>query len=239
MTKKVPGTAREAPLIEAHEVEKTYRMGAVSLPVLRGVSLRCEPGAFLAVTGPSGSGKSTLLHLLAGLDTPTTGQIRWEGQPIARWSDAERSRWRHRMIGIVFQFYHLVPELSALENVMLAGLVNGRPDRKAVRAQALECLEAVRLGARLAHRPSQLSGGEQQRVAIARALVNRPAVLLCDEPTGNLDSATGGAVMELLWQVQERQRVGLILATHDVSLAKRATRQIVLRDGRIVGETSS
>lgn len=234
MMKKVPGTI----LVEACDVEKTYRVGAVTLPVLRGVNLRCEPGGFLAVTGPSGSGKSTLLHLLAGLDTPTAGEVRWEGQPIAWLSDAQRSRWRHRMIGIVFQFYHLVPELTALENVMLAGLVNGRADRKAVRAQATECLEAVRLGARVAHRPRQLSGGEQQRVAIARALVNRPAVLLCDEPTGNLDSATGGAAIELLCQLQERQRVSLVLATHDPALAKLAGRQVILRDGRIVDEAS-
>ena len=220
-------------MIETRDVSKEYRMGAVTLQVLKGVTLQIEDGAFVAVVGPSGAGKSTLLHLLAGLDTPTKGSVMWNGVEVSRLSDAKRSAFRNRTLGIVFQFYHLLPELSSVENVMLPALVGGGCRTKAVRQQAHACLERVGLGRRLKHRPRELSGGEQQRVAIARALMNEPSVLLCDEPTGNLDSATGADVIELLVEVHRRQHVGLVVVTHQPALADQADRTIILQDGRM------
>jgi ABC-type lipoprotein export system ATPase subunit len=190
--------------------------------VLKGVSLQIDTGSFVAIMGPSGAGKSTLLHLLAGLDTPTSGEVLWNGKAVSRLSDAERSAFRNRMLGIVFQFYHLLPELSALENVTLPGLVNAHKTDGTLRARARACLEHVGLGARLRHRPRELSGGEQQRVAIARALVNEPSVLFCDEPTGNLDSKTGAEVIDLLVGLHRQHRVGLVLVTHQAKLAEMA-----------------
>ncbi len=237
-------------MIEAREVRKTYTMGRVRLEVLRGVSLRVDAGEFVAVMGPSGAGKSTLLHLLAGLDTPTGGSVLWEGRFVSSLSDAKRSAFRNRTLGIVFQFYHLFPELSALENVCLPGLVsarggsafggNGRWGGGSLTSRAASCLAEVGLSARLSHRPGELSGGEQQRVAIARALVNKPKWLLCDEPTGNLDSKTGEGIVELLRVLYRRDKVGLVLVTHQASLAKLADRTVVLEDGRVVdgGKTS-
>ena len=219
-------------MIEARGVWKEYRMGAVTLPVLKDVSLTIRPGHFVAVTGPSGAGKSTLLHLLAGLDTPTKGEVRWEGSSLSRLSDAKRSEFRNRKVGIVFQFYHLMPELSALENVMLPGLIGRKPGRL-LRERATACLSQVGLKTRLRHRPRELSGGEQQRVAIARALVNEPAVLFADEPTGNLDSKTGESIIELLTALP-RQKTGLVLVTHDERLATKAEHVITLQDGRKV-----
>jgi lipoprotein-releasing system ATP-binding protein len=221
-------------MIEAREVRKTYAMGRVRLEVLRGVSLRIEAGEFVAVMGPSGAGKSTLLHLLAGLDTPTSGTVLWEGRSVSSLSDAKRSAFRNRTLGIVFQFYHLLPELSALENVMLPGLVNGHRTDKALKTRAASCLEEVGLSARLSHRPGELSGGEQQRVAIARALVNKPKWFLCDEPTGNLDSKTGEGIIELLTSLRKRDKISLVLVTHQASLAKLADRTVHLEDGRVV-----
>jgi lipoprotein-releasing system ATP-binding protein len=228
-------------MIEAREVRKAYTMGRVTLEVLRGVSLRVEAGEFVAVMGPSGAGKSTLLHLLAGLDTPTGGTVLWEARPVSGLSDAKRAAFRNRMLGIVFQFYHLLPELSALENVCLPGLVSARSasggsggNGRALRARAASCLEQVGLSARVRHRPGELSGGEQQRVAIARALINKPKLLLCDEPTGNLDSKTGEGIIELLASLRKRDRVGLVLVTHEAALSRLADRTIVLEDGRIV-----
>ncbi|MBI2094453.1 MAG: ABC transporter ATP-binding protein, partial [Candidatus Omnitrophica bacterium] len=184
-------------MIEARNVVKTYQTGRVGLEVLRGVSLQIDPDAFIAIMGPSGAGKSTLLHLLAGLDTPTQGEVFWEKEAISRLSDAQRAAFRNQKLGVVFQFYHLLPELTALENVLLPGLIGGRSG-KPLRRVAADCLERVGLKERLRHRPGELSGGERQRVAIARALVNDPALLLCDEPTGNLDSHTGEEIIELL-----------------------------------------
>ena len=221
-------------MLEARNLEKEYRMGAVTLPVLRGVSLRVAPGAFMTIAGPSGAGKSTLLHLLAGLDTPTRGEVLWDGEVVSNMSDAKRASFRNRTIGIVFQFYHLLPGLSALENVMLPGLVSGRASGRALRARATTCLEQVELGRRLAHRPQELSGGEQQRVAIARAIANVPKILLCDEPTGNLDSVTGEAIAGLLVDIHRRMKMRIVLVTHEATLAKLADETLVLRDGRIV-----
>ncbi len=229
-------------MLEVRNIYKQYQMGKVSLEVLKGVSMRLDDGAFVAIMGPSGAGKSTLLHLLAGLDTPTRGEVLWEGRSVSSLPDAKRAAFRNRTLGIIFQFYHLLPELSAVENVALPGLVNpalkggvnGHRGARALRERARSGLEQVGLGARLRHRPSQLSGGEQQRVAIARALVNQPRWLLCDEPTGNLDTKTGAEIIELLVGLHRRQRVGLVLVTHEHKLAELAERIIVLKDGRIV-----
>jgi lipoprotein-releasing system ATP-binding protein len=225
-------------MLEAKNVTKTYHTGKVSLRVLQGVSLRVEPGTFLAITGPSGAGKSTLLHLLAGLDTPTSGEVSWKGQLLSRMSERARAHFRNQTVGIVFQFYHLLPELTALENVMLPGLVGALPSRS-LRQRAQRVLEQVGLGARGAHRPSELSGGEQQRAAIARALVNEPPVLFCDEPTGNLDSKTGEDVAQLLVELHRQRRMTLVLVTHEPGLAQRASQSLGLRDGRIVEESKS
>ena len=221
-------------MIEARDLYKEYVMGKVILSVLKGVSVQIESDAFVAIIGPSGAGKSTLLHLLAGLDTPTRGEVEWNGQSVSSLSDAKRAAFRNREIGIVFQFYHLLPELSALENVTLPGLVSHRANAKALRSRAQASLERVGLGGRLRHRPRELSGGEQQRVAIARALVNEPKVLLCDEPTGNLDSKTGAEVVELLVSLHRQRNTGLVFITHQAKLAELADRIITLEDGWIV-----
>lgn len=224
-------------MLEARGVSKVYRTGQVSLPVLHEVSLRMTPGSFVAITGPSGAGKSTLLHLLAALDSPTAGEVLWEGRSLSRMSESERASFRNQTIGIVFQFYHLLPELTALENVMLPGWVRRTQPRETLRKRALTLLEQVGLRERAHHRPTELSGGELQRAAIARALVNGPKVLLCDEPTGNLDSKTGEAITQLLVNVYRQQGVSLVLATHEAALGQLADRVIALRDGRIVSET--
>ena len=223
-------------MLEAKNLRKVYRTGDVNLPVLQGVNLSVEQGTFLAITGPSGAGKSTLLHLLAGLDTPTAGEVLWERQPLSRMSERQRAVFRNRTAGIVFQFYHLLPELTALENVMLPGLVGGTGSARALRERATSRLEQVGLGQRLHHKPSALSGGEQQRAAIARALVNEPKIVFCDEPTGNLDSKTGTQITKLLVELQKRHRMSLVLVTHEAMLAGFADRTLVLRDGRIVDE---
>jgi len=221
-------------MLEARDVRKVYRTGKVELPVLQGVSLRIDRGASLAITGPSGAGKSTLLHLLAGLDTPTAGEVIWNGRLLRLMSETERGAFRNQTIGIVFQFYHLLPELTALENVMLPGLVGGRRSSRGLRERARGCLEQVGLSHRASHKPGALSGGEQQRAAIARALVNEPELVFCDEPTGNLDSKTGGEIADLLLAVHRQRRVSLVLVTHEASLAALADQTLVLRDGRIV-----
>jgi lipoprotein-releasing system ATP-binding protein len=221
-------------MIEARELHKVYRVGAVSLHVLKGVSLRIAEGECVAITGPSGAGKSTLLHLLAGLDDPTQGDVLWNGRSVASLSDGERARLRNHAIGFVFQFYHLLPELSALENVMLPGLVNGHRSRRDLKARALECLGQVGLQDRAAHKPSQLSGGESQRAAIARALINRPRVICCDEPTGNLDSQTGQTIAQALLGLHRREGIGLIVVTHEEALARLGDRWLVLRDGQFL-----
>ena len=224
-------------MIEARNVVKKYVMGKVTLQVLKGISLRVDAGSCVAIMGPSGAGKSTLLHLLAGLDTPTKGEVLWGGHTVSDLSDAKRAEFRSQLIGIVFQFYHLLPELSALENVMLPGFVVGQHDRKALSERATACLERVGLSARSRHRPRELSGGEQQRVAIARALINEPKLLLCDEPTGNLDSKTGAEVIELLMSLSRRSGAGVVLVTHQPKLAELADRIIQMHDGQCVSES--
>ncbi len=223
-----------AELLEARELHKIYQDGSVPLPVLKGISLTIERGEFLAITGPSGAGKSTLLHLLAGLDVPTRGEVLWNGRFLSRMSDRQRATLRNQSVGFVFQFYHLLPELTALENVMLPGLLNHRQARGSLRQHAMGCLQDVGLRERASHKPTQLSGGELQRVAIARALINRPQLVFCDEPTGNLDSHTGERIADLLMQLHRAHGMTLVLVTHEESLAQQAHRCIALRDGEIV-----
>jgi len=224
-------------MLEARDVQKVYRIGNVELPVVRGVSLRIESGSFLAITGPSGAGKSTLLHLLAGLDTPTAGEVLWKNQPLSRMNETQRANFRNQTVGVVFQFYHLLPELTALENVMLPGFVRGSNSTKTLRERALTCLDQVGLSRRVHHKPNALSGGELQRAAIARALVNEPQIILCDEPTGNLDSHTGAEVADLLIGLHRKRQVSVVIVTHEAELAERANAVITLRDGQIVNES--
>jgi putative ABC transport system ATP-binding protein len=219
--------------IEAESVTRAYDMGQATVEALRGVSLRVEPGDYLAVVGPSGSGKSTLMHLLGGLDRPSGGRLVIGGADVATLNQNQLARLRNRTIGFVFQSFHLLARTSAVDNVSLPLVYRGVPAR-ARRQRAAAMLGQVGLAHRLDHRPNQLSGGEQQRVAIARALVTDPSVLLADEPTGNLDTATGEAVLALLQQLNESSGVAVVLVTHDREVAARAGRQIVMRDGLVV-----
>ena len=218
-------------LIELRDVWKTYQMGKVEVHALRGVSLTLEEGEFLAVMGPSGSGKSTLMHLMGCLDLPTQGQVLFEGTDVSRLKSRELAEIRGRKLGFVFQTFNLVHTLTALENVELPMIFQGVP-RGQRRARAEELLARVGLGDRLNHRPSELSGGEQQRAAIARALANDPRIILCDEPTGNLDSAAGTKVLELLKSLNEEGRT-VVLVTHDPEAAEYARRKVHLRDGQV------
>ena len=218
-------------MIELHGVSKTVPSGDTMLTILHPLDLRIEAGGVAAIVGPSGSGKSTLLGLLAGLDSPSTGRIVIDGADITAMSEDELARFRGTRIGFVFQFFHLLPSLTAFENVRVPLEIAGKSD-PAKRADAL--LSEVGLGPRRHHYPSQLSGGEQQRVAIARALANDPAILLADEPTGNLDSGTGHQVIDLLLDVNRGRKTTVVLVTHDPELASRADVTIALRDGHVV-----
>lgn len=220
------------PLLSARNVTKSYPMGRRTLEVLRGVSLDVAHGDFVALRGASGAGKSTLLHLFGGLDTPNAGEILLDGRNLAFLSDEQITILRNRKVGFIFQAYHLLPELDALENVCLPARM-ARADAIKTAARGREMLKRVGLGERMDHKPMELSGGEQQRVAIARALINEPELILADEPTGNLDSHTGAEIMELLCSLREERRVTLVIATHDASVAKRAPKVIQLLDGVI------
>jgi ABC-type lipoprotein export system ATPase subunit len=220
------------PLLSARGLAKTYTMGRRTLEVLRGVDLDVACGEFLALRGASGAGKSTLLHLMGGLDSPNAGEIRFAGQNLAHFSESQLTHFRNRRVGFVFQAYHLLPELTALENVCLPARVARVPVAQAV-ARARGLLARVGLGERTEHKPFELSGGEQQRVAIARALINEPELLLADEPTGNLDSRTGGEIIELLKSLHVEKHMTLVIATHDAKVAAHAQRAIELADGRI------
>ena len=223
--------------VEAADVTREYQLGGVSVPALRGVSVTIPAGDYAAILGPSGSGKSTLMHLLGGLDRPTTGTLRIAGRSVTELSATELARLRNRTIGFVFQSFHLLPRTTAVDNVALplvyAGVRGGERRRRAE-----DVLDRVGLAHRRGHRPNQLSGGEQQRVAIARALVTSPSLLLADEPTGNLDSVTGAEVLALLESLNRESGVAVVLVTHDHEVAARAHRQIRMRDGLIVGDTS-
>ncbi len=217
-------------IIEVHGLKKTLRSGSTSLEILKGIDLSIPARQFVVIMGASGSGKSTLLGLLAGLDTPTSGSVVIDGEEISRLTEDELAHIRATKLGFVFQSYQLIPTLTALENVLLPHELHAKDDGRA-RAEAL--LASVGLAERLHHYPVQLSGGEQQRVALARAFMLRPPVILADEPTGNLDSATGARVMELLLELNQREGATLVLVTHDPSLAAHAERKVLLRDGRI------
>lgn len=219
-------------LLDARNVHKTYVLGRRSLEVLRGVDLQVQRGELLALRGASGAGKSTLLHILGGLDTPDQGEIWFSGSNLSKLSALNLARWRNRKVGFIFQAYHLLPELDALENVCLPARMARTPGGK-VEERARQLLERVGLGQRLEHKPAELSGGEQQRVAIARALVNSPELVLADEPTGNLDSHTGTEIIELLLALRTERQTTLIIATHDMAVAGRAPRILNLVDGRI------
>jgi putative ABC transport system ATP-binding protein len=223
-----------APLLEARDLHRAFGSGATAVQALRGVSLAVTEGEMVAIMGPSGSGKSTLLHILGALDRPDSGSVAIDGNRYDDLSDRELTRLRGEVFGFVFQFFNLLPTLTAAENVLLPALVNGeRPARYASRVDAL--LGRVGLGGRAAHRPTELSGGEQQRVAIARALLRHPRLVLADEPTGNLDSKAGGAVMRLLREVVDEGQT-VVMVTHDPGAAALADRVVFLRDGEIAGE---
>jgi lipoprotein-releasing system ATP-binding protein len=219
-------------LLEARDLHKTYVLGHRSLEVLRGVDLRVAKGELLALRGASGAGKSTLLHIVGGLDTPDQGEIWFSGKNLSSLAQVNLARWRNRSVGFIFQAYHLLPELDALENVCLPGRVARIPGAT-VEAHGRQLLDRVGLGQRLDHKPAELSGGEQQRVAIARALINSPELILADEPTGNLDSHTGEEIIELLLSLRVERQTTLIIATHDLKVAAKAPRILNLVDGRI------
>jgi len=221
-----------APLVELRDVHRTYHRGDEVVEALRGVSLAVEAGDFLVVTGPSGSGKSTLLHIMAGLDRPSRGEVLLDGTPLSAMSDDELTLRRRRSIGFIFQFFHLLPTLSATDNVGLPLLLDGAAPAE-IRRRAEQALGDVGLAHRADHRPRELSGGEQQRVAIARALVVHPSLILADEPTGNLDSASGADILALLRDAPARYGAAVVLVTHQVDAALPGERTLSMRDGLI------
>jgi predicted ABC-type transport system involved in lysophospholipase L1 biosynthesis ATPase subunit len=227
-------TEKTGDILVARGLRKTYTLGKREVEVLQGIDLQVRRGEVVVIVGASGAGKSTLLHLLGGLDTPSTGEVDLDGVALFSMSGAARTRLRNERIGFVFQSYNLLPELGALENVCLPALLGPRrPADLAERGRRL--LQAVGLGERLEHRPAELSGGEQQRVAIARALMNRPSLLLADEPTGNLDSKTSESILDLLWQMRAESGTTMVMVTHDEHIARRGERVLEIADGRILG----
>lgn len=223
-------------ILQAQDLSKNYRMGTTIVSALTDVSFGVELGEFVAVMGPSGSGKSTLLHLLGGLDQPSSGEVVLDGQRLSGLSDKQTTLLRRRQIGFVFQFFNLLPTLSAEENISLPLLIDRRSLRD-YRERIGQLLELVGLGERCAHKPDQLSGGEQQRVAIARALVTEPVIVLADEPTGNLDSRSGDEVLRLLRCACDERGQTIVMVTHDPRAASYADRIVFLKDGQVVGET--
>jgi ABC-type lipoprotein export system ATPase subunit len=220
------------PLVSARSVTKSYELGKRSLTVLRELTFAVPRGEFIALRGASGAGKSTLLHLLGGLDSPDKGEVWFDGQNLANYTASDLAHLRNSKIGFVFQAYHLLPELDALENVCLPARIARMPVDQA-EARGRELLSRVGLKERMDHRPAELSGGERQRVAIARALANQPDLVLADEPTGNLDSHTGGEIIDLLCSLVAERKTTLLIATHDASIAARAPKVVNLVDGCI------
>lgn len=237
-TKATSRPRQQKVLMAAEDVRKSYRKGQVAIPVLKGVDVQIRHQEFLSIVGKSGSGKSTLLHLLATLDAPDAGQIQFQGHRIDNLPAARRDRVRNRQLGIVFQFYHLLPEFTTLENVVIPALIDCPTwsyfsKRRELKRRAHELIERVGLAHRLKHRPRELSGGEMQRVAIARALMNQPKILLADEPTGNLDRQTGTQIMELLRSLNVDHDLTIVMVTHDAALAKQTDRMVQLVEGRV------
>ena len=218
-------------VLQTLDLHKSYFSGPVELSVLKGIDIAIEAGEMISIVGASGVGKSTLLHLLGALDRPTDGKVLYEDQDIFELTDRKLARFRNGELGFVFQFHHLMPEFSAIENVMMPALIAGNKKEQA-RNLAAELLYKVGLSGREKHRPGELSGGEQQRVAVARALINKPKVVLADEPTGNLDEKTSEGVHDLLWELNEQTNQTFIIATHNQNLARRADRIIRLADGQ-------
>jgi lipoprotein-releasing system ATP-binding protein len=224
-------------MIKVRNLQKIYHRPSDTLHVLKGVSLTIEAGEVLAIVGPSGAGKSTLLHIMGGLDRPHEGEVLFNESLIYRLNERALARLRNREMGFIFQFYHLLPEFTAMENVMLPSLVEWNEHKmKDVRLRAADLLERVGMKDRREHKPNELSGGEQQRVAIARALINNPKVVFCDEPTGNLDSETGHKIIELLLEFNRQHRQTLVIVTHDEQMAGLSRRVIHMRDGKLVDD---
>lgn len=225
----------DGPLIRAENIVKTFRKAGTEIPVLRGVTLNLQAGEMVALAGPSGVGKSTLLHIIGTLDSATSGRVLFgpQSQDLSKYSEKALSVFRNRALGFIFQFHYLLPEFTALENVMMPALIAGYP-REASEKQARELLQFVGLSHRVEHRPTELSGGEQQRVAIARSVILRPKLLLADEPTGNLDSTNSGLILDLLTQLNQTTGVAVLLVTHDRDIARKMHRTVTMRDGLIV-----
>lgn len=223
-------------MIEAKNIHKSYNNGNKVLFVLKGVNLSIDIGKRVAIVGPSGAGKSTLLHILGGLDAPSQGKVFFAGEDLYGLNDTTLSRLRNKKVGFVFQFYHLLSELTVLENVLMPALINKelKMNRSELKNEALELLNHVGLSARAEHFPNQLSGGEQQRAAIARALINKPRLLLCDEPTGNLDSKTGGEIMDLIEKINLQNQMTVVLVTHNIKLAQKLDAVFHLDDGLLI-----
>jgi lipoprotein-releasing system ATP-binding protein len=220
------------PLVEVRGVTKRFFHEGRELQILKPIDLVIERGEMLCIVGASGAGKSTLLHLLGTLDLPTSGEIRFDGEDVTKYSSAGLADFRNRTLGFVFQFHHLLPEFTALENVLMPGLIRGMAEKQLL-PYARELLDTVGLSGRIAHRPGELSGGEQQRVALARALVMRPQLVLADEPTGNLDSATSEAIHDLFFELNRTSGTTFLIVTHSGQLAKRMGRVLHMRDGQI------
>lgn len=222
-------------LLQCNDLCKRYQEGSVQTDVLRNVSFSVAPGEMMAIVGSSGSGKSTLMHLLGGLDTPTSGDVVFNGKSLNGMSSSAKAELRNRELGFIYQFHHLLPDFTAMENVAMPLLI-GKVGKAEAEAKAMEMLTAVGLDKRARHRPSELSGGERQRVAIARALVNNPRLVLADEPTGNLDARNADAIFDLLGELNVRQGTAFLVVTHDLHLAKRLNRQMEMRDGQLSGD---